>query len=543
MQRLSDFILHRLGNRRLARALVLSGLLALVLGTPMAQAQGSATAEVAVTAAQQELSAAVLERFDVVILSRGLLLEPLDEDAEFRAIEVTSDGLVVDGEDIAADDLYDRLDDEEADLLVGLSELDIPVMKALFEGVGFDIPEPEEVVEASVTISLEDDEDEADKEKDSDERRHRKGHKKDAQVIVGSSHTVDEDEISREILVVGGELEIRGEVVGNAVAIGGPVTVSGEVTGDVSSVGSTVYLESGAFVRGDVVSMGGTVEREEDVTVQGDVVEVPFGPSFRFGAFPWTSLWRGDGDWHDAEDVWRFSPMRAAMGAFWKIFGVVILSLLACLALLLGRGPVARMERRIVAEPWKCGLVGLVAQILFLPLLILVVVVLAISIIGIPLLLLVPFALFALMVVCFLGFVAVAQQLGSVLKERFGWQVDSPYMVVALGVLVIQIWGLIGSLFDVGWGPLWFIAVMFFVFSAVVKYVVWTVGFGAALLTRFGTKDTWGGSAAAPLPPLPAGPDEGTLDDFGFADEAPEAAGPDEGDWEEPEDTESPKEP
>ncbi|MEE9563004.1 MAG: hypothetical protein V3W50_08040, partial [Thermoanaerobaculia bacterium] len=198
------------------------------------------------TTAQQELGAAVLERFDVVILSRGLLLEPLDGDAEFRAIEVTSDGLAVDGEDMAPDDLYDRLDDEEADLIVSLSELDIPEMRALFEGVGFDIPEPEEAAEAAITISLSDNEDEVDEEKDADERRHRKSHRKDAQVIVGSSLTVDEDEISKEILVVGGELEILGQVIGDAVVIGGPVTVSGEVDGDVAAIGNTVYLESGA---------------------------------------------------------------------------------------------------------------------------------------------------------------------------------------------------------------------------------------------------------------------------------------------------------
>jgi hypothetical protein len=544
MQRLSDFMLIRQKSRLLASALALSFLLALGLGTPMARAQDSVTAEGALTTAQQELGAEVVERFDVVILSRGLLLEPLDEDAGFRAIEVTGDGLAVDGEDVAAGDLYDRLDREEADLIVGLSELDVPEMKALFEGTGFDIAEPEEEEEASLIVSITDNEDDADEEEDTEERRHRKGHKKDAQVVVGSSLTVDEDEISKEILVVGGELEILGEVVGDAVVIGGPARVSGEVRGDVASVGSSVYLESGAHITGDAVSIGGTVDREEDVTVRGEVVEVPFGPSFQFGALPWTGIWGGR-DWHDAEDVWRFSPMHAAMGAFWRIFGVVILALLACLALLLARGPVERMERRIVAEPWKCGLVGLVAQILFLPLLILVVVVLAVSIIGIPLLLLVPFAIFALIVVCFFGFVAVAHQLGSMLKERFGWKLDSPFLVVALGVLLIQIWGFIGSLFDVGWGPLWFIAVMFFVFSAVVKYVAWTVGFGAALLTRFGTKETWGDSAAAPLPPPPAGPEDGALleDDFGYVEDQPEAGAADEGDWEEPQDSEAPKEP
>ena len=78
MQHLSDFMLFQNDHRQLTRALALSCLLALVLVPSMARAQDTATAEITLTAAQQELGEEVLESFDVVILSRGLLLEPLD---------------------------------------------------------------------------------------------------------------------------------------------------------------------------------------------------------------------------------------------------------------------------------------------------------------------------------------------------------------------------------------------------------------------------------------------------------------------------------
>lgn len=507
-------------DRRAAQAWVVALFAVLLLLAPVARAQEPEAESAVASSQQQELRGNVLETYDVVILSRGLLLEPLDEEADFRVLEVTAEGLALDGEEITEEELFDRLGEEQAELIVGLSELEVSELRVLFQGVGFDVPEAERTIEATVRIEVEDsDEDTAEPTE--------KTHKKDSQVIIGSSLTVDEDEIARDVLVIGGQLEVLGEVIGDAVTIGGPLRVSGEVSGDAAAIGGSVYLESGALVSGDAVSVGGTVEREDDVTVKGQVTEVPFGPSLKFGAFPWSSLWR-DRDLEEIDHAWRFSPMRVAMGAFWKIFGMVILALLACLALLLARNPVARMERRVVAEPWKSGLVGLVAQILFLPLLILVVVVLAVSIIGIPLLLLVPFAVFALVVIGFLGLVAVAHRLGQILQQRFGWKIDSPYLVVALGVVTIQIWGVIGSLFDVGWGPLKFVAVMFFLFSAIVKYVAWTVGFGAALLTRFGTSETWGGAASAPLPAAPSTPMEGEAEDFGWAEEEPSAPAPDE---------------
>ena len=126
---------------------------------------------------------------------------------------------------------------------------------------------------------------------------------------------------------------------------------------------------------------------------------------------------------------------------------------------------------------------------------------LAISIIGIPLLLLVPFAVLALLLVAFLGYCAVAFRLGKFFQQRLSWSIDSPYVVLILGVVSIEVLCLVGDLLDFGW--LWFFAAMFTLFGVLVEYVVWTVGFGAALLTRFGTSEGWGAAGRSELPPVP----------------------------------------
>ena len=192
------------------------------------------------------------------------------------------------------------------------------------------------------------------------------------------------------------------------------------------------------------------------------------------------------------------------MSAAWEGFALIMLLLFACLVLLLGRKPLERMERKVATEPWKAGLVGLLSQILIVPLFIVVLLVLVISIIGIPLLLLLPFAILGLILLAFMGFCAVALRIGRLLEDRFGWTLASPYLVLILGIAAISVWSLVADLLDFAGGWLWFFVVMFAIFGALVKYLAWTVGFGAAVLTRFGTAEGWGGQAA---PPAPAGPE------------------------------------
>ena len=342
-------------------------------------------------------------------------------------------------------------------------------------------------------------EDEGRPEREARSERHRY-RRNDAQVVVGSSLTIDEDETSDDVVVMGGSLTVLGEVYGDAAAIGGSVVIEGRVTGDVSAVGGSVTLTSGAEVMGDALSFGGSVVREEGSVVHGEVVEVN-APGVHWSMWPRFWSW---GDWGDHRADWfHVSPFDWAWSQAWRIFGLAVLALVAFLALLLGRTPIERIGRRVESEPWKSGLVGLATQILFVPLLVVLCVILAVSIIGIPFLLLVPFALVALAIAIFFGYVGVALKLGDLLRERFGWSIKSPYMALLLGIVGLQVWSLIGHMLNFDGPPLKLFAGLFLLFGFLVGYVAWTLATGGALLTRFGTADSWARKPVAPPPVAP----------------------------------------
>lgn len=473
-------------------------------GAVCSWAQEAATLDPTPASSSDELWRRVVERYEVVVLSRGLLLEPLDEQVELRTIEIGDDGTVaVDGDIVEQEALPDLLGDEESELIARLAEMDRSERRELFEsggavrGVELDEaiePDRESAVD-EVAVP-----DEQRRPEDGDREKYR-----DSQVVFGNSLTVEENDLAKEVVVFGGPLYVRGKVAGDAVAIGGSATVSGEVTGTVAAIGGDLTVEADAEVLGDVVSVGGNVEVDEDARVRGQIIEVPFGPDLSFGAWP-QAIFKGRHWWAEPGEVFDLSPWKVATTFMWQTFGLIVLALLACLVMLVARQPLERVQERAAMEPWKSGLVGLLTQILFVPLLILVILILVISIIGIPLLLLVPFLVLALVLVAFLGYCAVALGIGRFLKGRFGWNLENPYFVLLLGVLAIQVWSFIADLLDFGWGPLWFFAVMFGVLGAVVKYVAWTVGLGAGVLSRFGTATTWGGGAAlrVPVPPTNA---------------------------------------
>ncbi len=476
------------------------GLLILVLmflGGASLGAQVEVTAEVVLEPEDFELRERTLERFDVKLLSRGVLLEAADDESPVSTIEISRGDLAADGEVVTIDELREKLGEADSNLVLQLSELEEAQLRGLF------VSEPSEIaVIAEVIVGEEADSGEEEEVASPTEKKLKK---KDVQVVFGTSLTVEEDEVAQEAVVFGAPLTIRGKVKGDAAAIGSSVTVSGEVTGDVVAVGGGVHLEDGADVSGDVVAVGGSIEETGEVEVGGQRVAVPFGSGFRFWG-PGTKVFFGPSGWHGSDDWHDFGPMDVAMSAAWEGFFLIMFLLFACLVLLLGRKPLERMERKVATEPWKSGLVGLLSQILILPLFIVVLLVLVISIIGIPLLLLLPFAILGLLLLAFMGFCAVAMRLGRILEERFGWTLASPYLVLTLGIGSIVVWSLIADLLDFGGGWLWFFVMMFAIFGALVKYLAWTVGFGAAVLTRFGTAEGWGVQAAPPASDAPTPP-------------------------------------
>jgi hypothetical protein len=133
------------------------------------------------------------------------------------------------------------------------------------------------------------------------------------------------------------------------------------------------------------------------------------------------------------------------------------------------------------------GFVGFLAEILIVPVLVIVTVVLAITLIGIPLLILViPLYLLAVVAACFFGYIGVANLAARFVETRTGVTLESPYARIALGVLLLMLAGLLAWILGLGNGPLHFAAVLFSILSWMIFYLAVTIGLGAVVTSRFG---------------------------------------------------------
>jgi hypothetical protein len=423
------------------------------------------------------------ERYRVVPLNDGVALVPRRDNHDVKSIEVRGDLVAINGTPVTGAEARERLG-ADAGAILALSYLDARSRRALFEAPpnspGQPAPDtapaerqpnpPSEAQTPPATVSPE--------YPATGESRRTHG---DVRLHIGGSVHVDENET----------------VDGPAVAIGGSVTVDGEVRDDVVAIGGNVRLGPKARVGGDVTSVGGTIERDPRAEIRGKMNEIALS------RFPHIRL--GPAFWFPATGFLTFGPWVELIA---MLFRMVLFGVLAFLVLLLARNPLAQIERAAAIEPWKAGLVGLLTQLLFIPVFVLTIIILAVSIIGIPLLLFVPpLAILALLAALVIGFTGVACRIGRWAEHRLGWRAQSPFVLLFVGLLGIWAFTIVGRIVSLGGWPIWFVSAALLVVGFLVEYVAWTVGLGAAVMTRFGTRPAAGGGgpAVAVAPPGPAG--------------------------------------
>ncbi len=326
------------------------------------------------TSAPPALREQVERRFDVLTLQDGLALKPKSPVRDVRWVEVSGGTIRVNGASVSGVELRDRLGGD-ADVVLQVSYLDPAALTAMFRdaasGPAVERPIPDQTIGR--------------------EKRTSDG----GRFTMGGSITVPAGEI----------------VSGDVVNVGGTIRVFGEVHGDVVAIG-TVELGPAAQVAGDVTVIGGTLLRDPAARISGEVVDVGSGSMASWRArFP-------RGRWRERWGGWTFGSAFSLLSTLTR---VAVLCLLAALVVLLGRDHVGRISARAAGEPLKAGAIGLLAQLLLLPLLIVTVVLLVVTIIGIPLLVLIPFVLLGLVVIALVGFTSVAYHIGHLLNARFGW--------------------------------------------------------------------------------------------------------------------------
>jgi hypothetical protein len=102
------------------------------------------------------------------------------------------------------------------------------------------------------------------------------------------------------------------------------------------------------------------------------------------------------------------------------------------------------------------------------------------------------------------GFAGVGYQVGRVLEGRFARNFGGPYLTTLVGVLAIEAPSLIGHFLSAGGGFVRPFAELFLFFGCLLRYLAWTCGIGAALLTAFANRPERFRRQAPPGAPVPA---------------------------------------
>ena len=260
----------------------------------------------------------------------------------------------------------------------------------------------------------------------------------------------------------------------------GNADVYGTVAGNVVALLGDVICHDGGSIEGNAVSVGGRVV-EAGGTIHGDIKTL-------------SALGRGYADQE------RKVERRSALDNLFQDVGTVIAVFIALAMVGFGTVFFGRRHVEIVADTashsfGRSFVVGLLGQLLLLPVFAMMIVGLVLTIVGI---LVLPFAILAYALGAVLaalgGYLAVAHAVGETFTRRRmanGAFVRSPNSYGYIFTGLVGLLGLWAAAALFGWlGP---VVVLFKVAAVVVTWLAATTGFGAVLLSRAGLRETFAG--------------------------------------------------
>jgi hypothetical protein len=290
--------------------------------------------------------------------------------------------------------------------------------------------------------------------------------------IARSIHVPADEEVTEAVVVVGGSARIDGRVRDGVVVIGGNLDFGPK-----------------SDVRGEIVVVGGRVTREPGARVRGPVTDISVGD--------WTN-WTIGGL---SLPVIEFGEVGRWLSLFGTVFRIALLALFMAFMIIVARAPVARIGRSAAAEPAKAFALGLVAELLFVPALVIASVSLIITIVGIPLVVvLLPLAVLMAFVALVLGFTALACRIGEWIEDRMGWRANSAFLAMTIGLILVVGPTMAARTLGVLPEPFSWAGVGLLLTGIILEFVVWTMGLGATLMTGFGRWSTAPPPAPPPMP-------------------------------------------
>jgi hypothetical protein len=268
-------------------------------------------------------------------------------------------------------------------------------------------------------------------------------------------------------------------VTGHLLVLRGNANIYGHLLGNLVTLDGDVFVHPGGVVSGDILALHGDV-RDQGGEIGGEVrtLSAPLAPA---------------------------APALSPLASFGRNVAGVAGVFLTLLALGVGLVTFARPNLEVVSDTvshsfGRSFVTGLVGQILILPTFGMLIVGLILSVAGI---LLLPFAVVVYVLLAILGvvggYLAVAHALGETYTRRRmaqGAALGSPnsyrYLLVGLGSLFV-LWAA-WCLF--GWVPL--AGEIVRGAAVLVTWLMATVGFGAALLSRAGVRESFAGRLIPP---------------------------------------------
>lgn len=270
--------------------------------------------------------------------------------------------------------------------------------------------------------------------------------------------------IAESVFQVWKDFEVADDEVvrGDMLLIGGDAYVAGEVQGNVYVLFGDLFVEGSGNVAADAVSLGGRVQVDDESEVHGrrfDVSSVL--PGFGLG------VWNGS-----SAGSWLRYCVRVAALALLLIFVYALAG--HRLGVIVQHGE-QRVGRSLFAGTlWFSVTLGVF---------VVAAVGLVISVIGIPVVIVIAAAF---VIVVLLAYFAGCQLVGGRLLDLLGGHVPGrEWQVALIGLALLEIPALVGTLFS-GAGLPTELAMMLTVIDFFVKFLVLGIGFGAVVATRLG---------------------------------------------------------
>jgi hypothetical protein len=310
--------------------------------------------------------------------------------------------------------------------------------------------------------------------------------------VFTGDHTVAAGETVDDVVVVGGDLHVLGTVTGDAVVVGGELVLeeSGLIEGDATVTGGSI-VENGGQIRGEM--------RMLDEGTDGVQVDVGDGDENRIDVQDGREMVRLEREDRGGRFFGHGSPFRAIASGFSGLISAIALGLvlagIGALLIFYGRPYLDTVSDTIRGSTLRSGAVGLAASFLVIPAFVVLVVALAVSIIGIPVLLLaVPLYPLAIAAATGMGLLAAAHALGERTSEQrnatfdFRYRNAYAYLFTGVGMLLGPL--VAANLIEMT-GFLGFIGVLLEIATWAVIWAASTIGLGAVILSRAGTRRTF----------------------------------------------------